>query len=757
MSRPVRFVVAFVAAITLIVVVSAVALRHESVDESSSSVVEDRPASNDNEPDVTSSVSEVVEAVVPPLGSNCSTPSSDRWSPLFEPAVGGWVTDVSISPFDADVMLAGGDVMGLARSGDGGANWQHVDGLLSGEIAQTTWHPVDPGTVWVGTLSGPAVSNDAGRTWAPSRSGMPELSSAEFTAPVEVVLFDPADDRRLLAFGGNRRESVLSGDPGLPGDIGWGLVWESVDGGATWATLADLGGIVTDAVFVSDGRLLAAIDEAGVVESTDGGSTWAPAGNGLDNPNVRDLEVAGNAVFAAVDAVELDGAILAGGLHRSLDGGQSFEALGTGVKDVVGDLTLSSTGFRTVVADPTDPGSIYSSNTGWSDQNVIRSSDGGDNWDVVLDRSVGDLGPHFYTSSPVANDVAIASDGSGRVLLAASEYIILGEEGQPWRDVSSTETFDGTWSGTGYSGLVANGAFVSPSDPDMVILTAFDGGNLLLSRDGAASWSAPIQTEAPFGGGQYAAETADGVVAVLLGQVGVFTGVAVSVDGGGEWGVDVGADSGLPERDSRLNLGGIATHEQVLLVSVGDQIHRRVDEGSWSESSTPEPFTSIAYTSDGLLYGAGPSGMWLSRDDGLSFEPVAAGPSSLWRLTPHPTEPGTVYATSWRTEQASRGLWRYDGSGWVRLTDEFHAYAVAVDPTNPDRLALATDDSPFHDAIESPGVLCSLDGGSTWTAVSEGLPLDRVRSVTFDPHRPGRLITGVNGGGYAVAELGATP
>ncbi len=39
---------------------------------------------------------------------------------------------------------------------------------------------------------------------------------------------------------------------------------------------------------------------------------------------------------------------------------------------------------------------------------------------------------------------------------------------------------------------------------------------------------------------------------------------------------------------------------------------------------------------------------------------------------------------------------------------------VAVDPTNPNRLALITQQDPYKDYCDSTGVWVSADGGQTW-------------------------------------------
>jgi len=150
-----------------------------------------------------------------------------QWQALYEPGCGGWVTSVSVSPYDSSRVLVGGDMLGIGLSEDGGNTWQSTFGFKSWEIADFTWHPKDPRVVWVGTMSGPYVSSDAGRNWEPRRTGLPPVNWY-YTAPIQKVLFDPNEATHLLAFGGSHRGWA---SPGAPL---WGAVWDSRDNGNSW-------------------------------------------------------------------------------------------------------------------------------------------------------------------------------------------------------------------------------------------------------------------------------------------------------------------------------------------------------------------------------------------------------------------------------------------------------------------------------------------------------------------------------------------
>ena len=93
------------------------------------------------------------------------------------------------------------------------------------------------------------------------------------------------------------------------------------------------------------------------------------------------------------------------------------------------------------------------------------------------------------------------------------------------------------------------------------------------------------------------------------------------------------------------------------------------------------------------------------------------------------------------------GLWRYKKGTWSRLLDEDLISDVAVDPNNPQRLAIGTTDSGATANDSSRGVWLSDDGGVSWAPASEGLVMKRVQAVSFDHHNSERLLAGTSGNG----------
>lgn len=683
------------------------------------------------------------------------------WRPLGEPGVGGRVTALAIDPCDPQRLLVGGDLVGVGLSVDGGATWESTFGLDNAEMARFTFNDAVPGEVWVGTMGGPYVSSDGGRNWQARRTGMGELRDIGYSAPIEEVLVDPAAPDRLLAFGGSHREW------NSPGTSGWGLVWESLDRGATWsaiATVAD-GTNIVDATWLADGTLLVAALNRGLFRSVDGGRTWAPAGAGLPHDDVR--AIAAHPTDPAVVWVSLgsspsDGSVTAGGVWKSTDGGASWQTSSTGLDLTVTPGTSSDHAphYMAIAVAPTDPSLLLTSNLAFGAEAVFRSRDGGATWTEVVGSRTINRPPTAYNTPISATAMAFDPQDASRALIGNAEFVLATTDGgDRWRDITSDTFADGTSAGRGYSGLVANRVEFAP-DGTETLLCGFDGANPLVSG-GDGQWSRPLVSSDPWGGCLDAAysTTAPGRRYVLLGQNGVFGGVAV-LQPDRTFRVVAGGASGLPERYATVgDLGAVELvlqpdGSEAVAVAVGGVVYVSRDGGSTygvAEGSLGGNELAADATAPGRLYVAGTAGVAVSDDAGATFR-SAGGPRQAVRLTLDPAT-DRLYAAAWRTEDA--GLWRFDGASWTRILGEPTTHDVAVDPTNPAHLLAATNDHPYHDKISSVGMLESFDAGTTWTPLNSGLPMLRVATVAFDPTGGGRAVIGTFGRGYF--ESGAAP
>lgn len=698
-----------------------------------------------------------VPSVLPATADSTVAPTADvaplDWQPLLEPGVGGRVTDVAVDPGDPDRLLVGGDLIGIGLSTDAGASWQGTTGLTSPEVGRFTFHPTRAGEVWVGTMGGPFVSLDGGATWEERRAGFPAIEPDFYSAPVEEVLFHPLDPAHLVAIGGSHREWDAVGDPA------WGAIWSSRDGGQTWARLATVAGgtNLVDGAWLADGTLLVAALGRGVWRSEDSGATWAASSSGLP-ADVRALashRASPGTVWASVGSAAPGGGAAPGGVWRSDDGGATWSPSSVGLS---ADASVEGSPDHTahydaLVVAPSDPAVLMTSNVAFGGEAVYRSVDGGATWtEVLVDR--GFRRPVTAYSTPVgAEAIAIDPTDAGRVLLGNAEYVLESTDGGvSWDDLTSDLRSDGTFSGRGYSGLVANRVVFDPARPEVAVLCGFDGANPLVSIDGGSGWRKPLSDWDRWGGCHDASPAADGVWWVLLGQAGNFNGVARFDPRSDVWKAFTGGD--LPERGEQVGeLGAIeatvaADGTPVVLVAVGGELLRSSDEGaSWTTVSGLPAVRDVQSdpARPGSTYLATTDGVWSSTDAGIGAEPMPASPRSATRLA---LTGGALYAIGFR--QGDTGLHRLsaDGGSWAQLLSDPLVADVAADPAEPGHLIAVLNDHPYHDRVTSAGVLRSLDGGTTWTAEAAGLPVTRVAAVAFDPAIPGRALIGTFGRGF---------
>jgi len=668
------------------------------------------------------------------------TPAILKWEPLHEPGCGGWITSVAASPHDPKRILLGGDMLGVGLSEDQGQSWQGAFGFASWEIAEFTFHPADPRAVWVGTMSGPYLSTDGGRNWQARRAGFPPLGSHHYSAPAQKVLFDPNTAKRLVAVGGSHRRWSSPGKPL------WGAVWESADGGETWkqlATVADGANIVSAAFAAGSSEMLyAAVDGKGVYVSTDGGKSWSARNSGLPHAAVNRLAVHPKnreMLWIALGNSNAKGKLEPGGVYKSTDGAASWQPAQEGLARKGGrDPNLTSR-YQSLAVSPTNPDLLLTSDTAWDGGVLYLSRDGAKSWQGVASKKDVDcaypsgLGMTVVEFDPHSPEVAYA---------AGSEYLIrTADGGKTWKDLTAARV-PGTeaWRGTGYSGLCSTGFRFHPADPERAALLGMDHGNFWQGLD---NW----------GGGTDVAFAGADVMYATFGQ-GSFVGIGKTSDGGKTWELLAGAKRGLPERNSGahpLAIHVLPDDGQTVWAAVGGKLYHTADGGAQWRVVLDGPgvhWIAAVHGQPRHFFVSGQKGVY-ETEDGKEFKLLPGGPQPAHRLALDRGTPPRLYATSWRQKQG--GLWRSAGGAWTRLRDDAFIHDVAVDPADPNRLAIATHDHPYHDACYATGVWISSDGGKTWSQQNTGLSCLRGECIAINPHDPEQLVFGTHGRGFFVA------
>ncbi|MGH9941820.1 MAG: BACON domain-containing protein [Pyrinomonadaceae bacterium] len=282
------------------------------------------------------------------------------------PGVRGSITGIVVDPNNSLTVYAlglgvesrtGHRFFGVNKSTDGGATWRRITGALpsNGPFNELV---IDPRNSSVLYLSTDLLykSTDGGATWTDinDRTG-PGIFSSN-------VAIDPTNPDTLYATFGR-------------------AAFKSLNGGASWSKLANLGDgindIITDiAVDPGNSQIVYAkiinslrAPQTGVYKSTDGGANWSLAG--LRFGIAGEMFISrqnSNVIYAAETG---NNATSGSGVFKSTDGGANWELKTNGLPSI---RTL------TLAIDPTNPSILYA---GTANLGILKSTDRGASWQTT--------------------------------------------------------------------------------------------------------------------------------------------------------------------------------------------------------------------------------------------------------------------------------------------------------------------------------------------------------------------------------------
>jgi len=308
-----------------------------------------------------------------------TTDAGERWENVSDGTFGGSIGAVAVAPSDANVVYVGGGEKtwrgnvssgdGVWKSTDAGATWTFCGLPDSRHVARIRVHPKDPDIAFaavMGHLSGPNDERGVYRTKDGGKTWQQVLFANAHAGAVDLCLA-PDDPDTLYAATWRAVRLPWTFESG--GD-GSGL-WKSTDGGDSWQPLHGRRGmpkgtlgICGVAVSPADAtRVYAQVEaeDGGLFRSDDAGETWQKVN---DDRKLRQRAWYYTHVFA--DPEHKDTVyVLNVQMHRSTDGGETFEAVRTPHSDNH-DLWI----------DPKDPLRMIEGNDGGANVSI----DGGKTW-----------------------------------------------------------------------------------------------------------------------------------------------------------------------------------------------------------------------------------------------------------------------------------------------------------------------------------------------------------------------------------------
>ncbi|MEL6537269.1 MAG: glycosyl hydrolase, partial [Bacteroidota bacterium] len=340
--------------------------------------------------------------------------------------------------------------------------------FTSGRISDIAIHPTNESTWYVAVGSGGVwKTENRGVTWSSIFDSQPVYS-------IGCITIDPNNPHTVW---------VGTGENVGGRHVGFGDgIYKSEDDGRSWKNVGlpnseHISKIIvhpsnSDVIWVAvQGPLWTSGGERGLYKSTDGGETWTKSLGEGEWTGVTDIAIDPNNpdwLYAATwDRHRTVAAYMGGGpgsgLHRSTDGGETWEKLTSGIPGTnLGKIGLAISPFNSdviyaAIEEDLRKGGIY------------MSTNRGKSWSKMSDAVSGGTGPHYY------QELYASPHQEGRLYLANNSMLVSDDHGKTYRVLAR----DGVHSDSHAIGFT--------SDPNYILLGT-DGG-LYQSYDLAKNWN----------------------------------------------------------------------------------------------------------------------------------------------------------------------------------------------------------------------------------------------------------------------------
>ncbi|NND63722.1 MAG: T9SS type A sorting domain-containing protein, partial [Flavobacteriaceae bacterium] len=590
---------------------------------------------------------------------------------------GGRITDVAISPDSDDVFFAAAASGGIFRTTDRGVTWD-------------------------------AVFDDQSK-----------LSIGD-------IAIAPSNSQVIYAGTGEANGSVNTG--AFFGDG----VYRSTNGGDSWTNIGlensdHIGRIVVDPndpnrVFVAaTGKLYDYNPERGVYRTTNGGTDWEQVLFVTDSTAAIDVAMNPqntNIIYAAMwertrKPWQRDYGGVTSAIHRSLDGGDTWEELG-----VSNGLPAPSAqrGRIGIAISESDPATVYARFTTNEITNTFdglyKSTNNGNNWTLVTQGALSFIDASFGW---YFGNLRVNPQDPENVYVLGQTLYRTSNSGTSWSEVSGMH--------------VDHHAMEFSQNNNDFILAGNDGG-LYLSENGGNSWNKftnlPLtqfynievdysQPERLYGGTQD-----NNTIRTITGGLNDWS----SIWGGDGFHVNVDPeDNSFVYAEAQFGALGRSIDGGNSFQGATDGIDFN-DRNNWNTPVVLSPFhPATAYYGTNRLYSSERAVFWTVMSPDLTDGPHPSGSLSYGTLTaiaPSYLNLNTVYTGS---DDGNVQVTFDAGITWENISaglPDRYVTSIAISPT--DDLTAYVALSGYGVVDYDPHIFKTTDGGQNWTPVSGNLP-----------------------------------
>lgn len=615
------------------------------------------------------------------------------WEFLGPLNTGGRITDAAISPDNNDHLYVTTAVGGVFRTFDKGQNWEPIfDDIAVPSIGNIAIAPSNAQRIYIGTgeANGSATSgaflgngvyrsDDGGDSW--TETGLEDSNH------IGRIVVDPQDQDRVFA----AATGILYGKNDERG------IYRTTNGGDDWEQV----------LFVTDST--AAIDIVMNPINTD--TLFAAMWERTRKPYQRD--------YAGVSSA----------VHRSVDGGDTWEVLTNGLP-----VSDDQTGRIGLAISESNPNTVYARYTTNEITNtfdgVYKSTDSGNSWTLISNGTVSGVDASFGW---YFGNIRVHPDDEDELYILGQLLFRTQNGGASWQSVN---------------GMHVDHHAMDFSRTDSDFILAGNDGGAYISENRGVTWTKflnlpitqfynievdftePINV---FGGTQdnntiRKTATTDNWFSVWGGD-----GFHVNVDP---------SDNSFAYAESQFGNLARSTDGGFSFSSALNGINPS-DRNNWNTPVILSPFNPeiVYYGSNRLYQSTNRAVNWSAISGDLTDGLHPSGSLSFGTLTAIAASylnANTVYTGS---DDGNVNVTFDGGTTWENISNglpDRYITSLAISPEDDQTLYVTL--SGFTNLDYTPHVFKTIDGGQTWSDLSSNLPNIPANDLIIIPHQGGELL-----------------